>query len=166
MKKIVILNGSSRKKGYTSSLIDSFTEGAKSSGNEVKEHFIHNMNINYCLGCDTCMNTHQGCVQKNDEMKIIYEDLNWADVIVFASPEYWGTFTAELKKVIDRMFGWITIKNTKKDCVLLMTARGNDYSMALDQYNIYIKYLGWKDLGMVLGRNKENEAKKLGENIK
>ena len=62
MKKILILNGSSRKKGYTSSLIDSFTEGVKSLGNEVKEHFIHNMNINYCLGCDTCMNTHKGCV--------------------------------------------------------------------------------------------------------
>ncbi len=67
------------------------------------------------------------------------------------------------------MFGWITIKEGfryKKYCVLLMTARGNIYSMALVQYNIYIKYLGWKDLGMVLGRNKENEAKKLGENIK
>ena len=115
------------------------------------------------------MNTHKGCVQKNDEMKIIYEDLNWADVIVFASPQYWGTFTAELKKVIDRMFGWITTKENlgiKKECVLLMTARGNDYSMALVQYNIYIKYLGWKDLGMALGRNKENEAKKLGGNIK
>ena len=77
-------------------------------------------------------------------MKIIYEDLNWADVIVFASPQYWGTFTAELKKVIDRMFGWITTKENldiKKECVLLMTARGNIYSMALVQYNIYIKYL-------------------------
>lgn len=169
MKKILILNGSSRKKGYTSSLINAFREGTESNGNEVKEHFLHGMNINYCLGCDSCMNTHKGCVQKNDDMKIIYDDMNWADVIVFASPEYWGTFTAELKKAIDRMFGWFNQTpdfSPKKDIVLLMTARGNDYSMALDQYHVYTKYLGWNDLGTVLGRGKENEAKELGKSIK
>lgn len=47
-----------------------------------------------------------------------------------------------------------------------MTARGDDYSMALGQYNIFTQFLQWKDLGMVLGRNKEDEAKKLGESIK
>ena len=48
MSNILILNGSSRKNGFTSSLVDSFTDGAKNSGNEVKEHFIHSMDINYC----------------------------------------------------------------------------------------------------------------------
>ena len=68
--------------------------------------------------------------------------LDWCYCFCFT--EYYGTFTAELKKVIDIMFGWITIKEGfryKKYCVLLMTARGNIYSMALVQYNIYIKYL-------------------------
>lgn len=37
MKKILILNGSPRKNGTTASLIKSFTEGAESAGNEVKE---------------------------------------------------------------------------------------------------------------------------------
>ncbi|MBQ6813147.1 MAG: flavodoxin family protein [Methanobrevibacter sp.] len=169
MKKILILNGSSRKNGYTSSLVNSFIDGAKNSGNEVKEHFIHGMNINYCLGCDKCMETHKGCVQKKDDMNVIYEDLTWADVIVFASPEYWGTFTAELKTAIDRMFGWFNLDGNfgaKKDCALLMTARGDDYSMAIGQYNIFTKILGWNDLGMVLGRSKEDESKKLGESIK
>ena len=169
MSKIVILNGSSRKKGFTSSLVNSFTDGAENSGNEVKEHFIHSMDINYCLGCDKCMETHEGCVQKKDDMNMIYEDLSWADVVVFASPEYWGTFTAELKTAIDRMFGWFNLSENigaKKDCVLLMTARGNDYSMAIGQYSIFTRFLQWNDLGMVLGRNKEDEAKKLGESIK
>ena len=148
---------------------NSFIEGAENSGNEVREHFIHEMNINYCLGCDKCMETREGCVQKKDDMNMIYEDLTWADVVVFASPEYWGTFTAELKTAIDRMFGWFNFGENfgaKKDCALLMTARGDDYSMALGQYNIFTQFLQWKDLGMVLGRNKEDEAKKLGESIK
>lgn len=169
MKKILILNGSSRRNGYTSALVDAFAEGAKSNGNEVKEHFIHGMKVNYCLGCDMCMKTQKGCVQKTDDMNIIYEDMTWADVIVFASPEYWGTFTAELKTAVDRMFGWLNLdtnKGVKKDIALLMTARGNDYTMALDQYHIYTKYLGWNDLGMVLGRGKESEARQLGESIR
>ena len=169
MKKILILNGSSRRNGYTSALVDAFAEGAKSNGNEVKEHFIHGMKVNYCLGCDMCMKTQKGCVQKTDDMNIIYEDMTWADVIVFASPEYWGTFTAELKTVVDRMFGWLNLdtnKGVKKDIALLMTARGNDYTMALDQYHIYTKYLGWNDLGTVLGRGKESEARQLGESIR
>ena len=169
MKKILVLNGASRKNGYTQELINAFKEGAENNGNEVKEYFLHGMNINFCLGCDVCMNTHKGCVQKNDEMNLIYEDMTWADVIVFASPEYWGTFTAELKKTIDRMFGWFNLESnfqSKKDIALLMTARGDDYSMALDQYHIYTNYLGWNDLGMVLGRKKIDEAKKLGTSIK
>ena len=47
-----------------------------------------------------------------------------------------------------------------------MTARGDDYSMALDFYGILTKYLGWTDLGAVLGAGKEMRAKAIGENIK
>ena len=36
-KKVVILNGSPRKKGNTSTLVKAFTEGAESSGNTVTE---------------------------------------------------------------------------------------------------------------------------------
>lgn len=54
----------------------------------------------------------------------------------------------------------------KKESFLLMTARGDDYSMALDQYQIFHKYLGWKDLVTILGGGKEAEAKALGQSIK
>lgn len=167
MKKILILNGGPRKNGYTNSLVKAFTEGAIESGNEVKEVFIHDLKINPCLGCDSCMRLHK-CVQKDEDMLKIYDDLSWANVVVFASPLYWGTWTSELKLVLDRMFGWFNKEgsNARKESVLLMTARGNDYSMSLDQYNIFHKYLGWTDLGTVLGRDKVDEAKSLGKKIK
>ena len=44
-KKIVILNGSPRKKGNTSALVKSFTEGAESAGNTVTEFFLSGMDI-------------------------------------------------------------------------------------------------------------------------
>ena len=65
MKNILVLNGSPRKNGSTASLIKAFAEGAKESGNEVREAYIQGMEINACLGCDACMKTHAGCVQKD-----------------------------------------------------------------------------------------------------
>lgn len=39
-KKIVILNGSPRRNGNTSTLVKAFTEGAESAGNTVTEFFL------------------------------------------------------------------------------------------------------------------------------
>lgn len=168
MANILILNGSPRKNGSTASLIKAFADGAIESGNEVREAYIHGMNIKSCLGCDACMKTHAGCVQKDDGMAIIYKDLAWCDVIVFASPVYFGYFTAQLKTVIDRMWAWFNLPgnfSVKKSSVLISTARGTDYSAVLEQYGIYARFMGWTDLGHILGAGKEAEAKALGASI-
>ena len=168
MKKIVILNGSPRKNGRTASLVRAFVAGAEESGNEIRENYIHDMEIKNCLGCDTCMKTHAGCVQKDAGMAKIYEDLTWCDVVVFASPVYFAYFTAQLKTVVDRMWAWFNLQgNTgaKKSSVLIMTSRGEDYTLALEQYGIY-QMIGWMDLGHVLGAGKEEEARVLGASIK
>ena len=55
--------------------------------------------------------------------------------------------------------------NTEKMKWTISTARGTDYSMALDQYGIYSRYMGWEDLGHILGAGKEIEAKNLGSSI-
>ena len=54
---------------------------------------------------------------------------------------------------------------TKEKAILLSTARGTDYSMTLDQYGICSKYMGWEDLGHILGNGKETEARALGASI-
>lgn len=43
--------------------------------------------------------------------------------------------------------------------VFIETARGTDYSMALDQYGIYSKFMGWEDLEKVLETGNVDEAK-------
>ena len=128
MKKIVILNGSPRRNGYTAAaLIQAFAEGAQGAGHEVREHYIHGMGVNACIGCDS----------------------------------------SRLSLTVCSLGSTLTRCQTKKrDCVLLMTARGNDYTMALDQYGIFTKYLGWNSLGTVLGRGLTDEARTLGASIK
>lgn len=53
-----------------------------------------------------------------------------------------------------------------KDCVLLMTAGGNGFSVAETWYNNFEKNLGWKNLGKVLGSGRIEEAHKLGASIR
>ncbi len=168
MANILILNGSPRKNGATASLIKAFTEGAKESSNEIREEYLQGMEINNCIGCDSCMKTHAGCVQKDAGMAEIYKDLEWCDVVVFASPVFFGNVTAQLKAVIDRMWAWFNLPGNfgaKRKCALIMTARGDGYDIALAQYGVY-PMIGWTDLGKVLGAGKEAEAKALGASIK
>jgi multimeric flavodoxin WrbA len=165
MAKIVILNGSPRKNGKTASLVKAFIEGAESVGNEVKELYLQGMNIGGCLACEGCQRNGGTCVQK-DDMKIVSEAFLWADVVVFASPQYWGTITGQLKIVIDRLYAVLFGSPKMKQFVVIMTARGNMYEMTEDFFSIFTRFLGWENLGNVLGAGKEVEAQALGASIK
>ena len=104
MAKILILNGSPRKNGKTASLVNAFKTGAESSGNEVKELYLQGMKINGCLGCGYCHGKGEGnCIQKDDLEKIM-PAYNEADMIVFASPIYYFTMTAQMQAAIQRMY--------------------------------------------------------------
>ncbi|MCM1271900.1 MAG: flavodoxin family protein [Ruminococcus flavefaciens] len=167
MAKILILNGAARKNGNTKKLIEAFTDGAKSSGNEVCEFYLQDMNIKGCLGCEHCSKSAKGtsnpCIQ-NDDMRLINEAFLSADVVVFASPVYFWTITGTLKTVADRLYAELRSLGygsfTRKS-VLLMTAGGSDYSQAVRWYETFERNLGWKNFGEVLGA-----AFELGVSIK
>ena len=165
MAKILVLNGSPRKNGKTASLVNAFVKGAKTSENEVREFYLQGMKINGCLACEGCQLYGKGCVQK-DDMSLIYEGFQWCDVVVFASPQYWGTITGQLKIVIDRLYAALFGHPVRKKFVVIMTSRGNMYDMTMDFFSIFTRYLAWDNIGNVLGAGKEQEAQLLGESIK
>lgn len=165
MAKILILNGSPRKNGTTASLVKAFRDGAEKSGNEVKELYVPGMTIKGCLACEACQKNGGTCVQK-DDMLIVNEAFLWADVIVFASPQFWGTITGQLKIVIDRLYATLFGHQIKKKFVVIMTARGEMYDMTEEFFSIFTRFLGWENIGNVLGSGKEAQAQALGEKIK
>lgn len=167
MKKIMILNGAGRRNGSTATLVKAFIEGAGSSGNEVKEFFLQEMNIHGCIGCNVCSKDGGNCIQ-HDDMELIYSAFEWADVVVFASPVYWGSITGTLKTTADRLYAMLSRLKRHgfaKEGILLMTAGSPIYDQALMWYSGYSRYNGWKNLGIVLGQGKSAEAKKLGASI-
>lgn len=166
MKKIMILNGSPRKNGKTASLVNAFVEGAKSAGNEVREYYLTGMNINPCLACEYCQNHEGNCVQK-DDMAVVYEAFGWADVVVFASPQFWGTVSGQLKVAIDRLYAPLFrhAEEMRKEFVVIMTSRGDMYGMTEEFFSIFTHYLGWKNPGNILGAGREELARQLGTKI-
>ena len=57
-----------------------------------------------CDGCDFCQGTAEmGCAIE-DDMQTLYPKIREADALVYASPVYWFTVSAQLKLFMDRCY--------------------------------------------------------------
>ena len=100
---IVILQGSPRAKGNTARLADEIAKGAGTKA-KVETFFLQSLNLAPCTACQGCQKPgSKGCVI-DDDMGKIYAATQAADAIVFASPIYWFTLSAQLKTVMDRFY--------------------------------------------------------------
>jgi len=101
-KKVLVILGSPRRRGNSSTLAARISRGAKSAGAEVETLFLQNLKISPCRACDTCQkHDSKGCAIK-DDMQKIYPKLIRADAWVIASPVYWFTMSAQTKIFMDR----------------------------------------------------------------
>lgn len=132
MKKIIAFNGSARKNGNTSHLLNSFLKGSSENGAFTESFFAHEINLEYCTGCLRC-NLIKRCSIRSDEWESISAKILESDVLVFATPVYFHHVTGQLKKLIDRFRSFVHVQITetglkhtphtlwKKDFVLLLT---------------------------------------------
>lgn len=95
------INGSNRK-GNCSKILNSLKE------KDEKLIELADKSINYCLGCNACMNDLEEYCVIEDDMQEIYEEILKNDKIVIASPIYMNHITGLLKSMIDRFnpFCW------------------------------------------------------------
>ena len=103
MKNIVIINGSPRNKGNSSYLANSLAThiaGADDHNFQVQIFSPATHTFSPCLGCENCVKTGE-CVH-NDDMNTLAEALEVADALIWITPLYFGTVTAQLKAIIDR----------------------------------------------------------------
>ena len=89
------INGSNRK-GNCSKILNDLKE----KEDELIE--LSDKSINYCLGCNSCMDDLEGHCILEDDMRQIYEQIFKADKIIIATPIYMNHITGLLKNVIDR----------------------------------------------------------------
>ena len=99
MKALCII-GSPKTNGSTARLVDRVIEGMESQKIKVSRYFLDEMNINYCKGCEKC-EVNRKCVQR-DDMDVLIDEIYESDIVLLASPSYWGDVTGQMKTFIDR----------------------------------------------------------------
>jgi multimeric flavodoxin WrbA len=104
MRNVLILKGSPREHGNSAVLAKQAAEGARAAGAQVEEIYLHGLEIRACDACDLCL--EQGECVIEDDMRPLYPKLAAADAILFASPVYWFSFSAQLKLCIDRWYAF------------------------------------------------------------
>lgn len=91
--RIIAINASPRKGGNTEIALQTALDEAKSQGAETELYNIEEMDINAWTPED-----------KDDDMKIIMDDILKADGVIFGSPIYFADVTAQAKIFIDRLY--------------------------------------------------------------
>ena len=101
--KVVAFNGSARKKGNTSILIQQVFSTLAEAGIETEEVSLAGQQIRGCTACYKCFeNKDKRCVINNDCINANIDKMQAADAIILASPTYFADMTAEMKALIDR----------------------------------------------------------------
>lgn len=113
MKNIVIVTASPREEGNSTLLAEAFAEGAAEEGHIVSIFDSVKHKSDGCTACGRCWSKGKPCVH-DDGFNALAPLLEKADVIVFATPVYWGTYPAQMKALIDKFFAY-GIKRTKVD---------------------------------------------------
>ena len=93
---VLYISGSNRKKNCYKIL-----EDLKSKDDTLIS--LADKNIQYCLGCNTCVNNLEEYCVIDDDMREIYHELKKADKIVIATPIYMNHISGILKNVLDRL---------------------------------------------------------------
>lgn len=153
-KKVLILSGSPRRGGNSDTLCDRFMEGAAEAGHDVEKYFISAHNIGYCSACYYCR-SHEGRCCKNDDMNDLMPKILDADVLVFSSPVYMYSVSAQLKAVFDRMVAQYEVIRDK-DLYYIMTA-AEDEEHTMDTTLACMRGMadcipGSREMGVIFGK--------------
>lgn len=101
--KVVAFNGSARKDGNTSILLNTVLDEIKSEGIETELIQLAGKSLQGCIACYKCFeNKNQRCAVEKDEMNSFIEKMVGADGILLGSPTYFSDVSANIKAVIER----------------------------------------------------------------
>lgn len=128
--KVTVLHGSPRKGKNSDTLTKHLLDGLNTTGeHSIKHFYINELEIAPCQGCMSCAKPPHDC-RIDDDMQPIYKSYKESDLIVWASPMYWGYLTAQLKLVQDRMEALACSGFDNKTFAVLLTYRHHYQSTA------------------------------------
>jgi multimeric flavodoxin WrbA len=152
--KTLIINGSPRKNGDTTTLIN---EMLKYLNGETKIVNTYYDNISPCIDCRYCW-YNDGC-SINDEMQDIYELFDQVDNVIIASPLHFSELTGRLlcfASRLQRFYAYKYIQNNtefklkKKNGILIITGGGDgNPELAIASAGIILRQINAELIGKV-----------------
>lgn len=126
--KILIINGSPRKKGLISQMLDIMRQEVEQRGDEVQVVYTNNLTVKPCTGCMACR-TKLKCSMAEDDSQRVLRMMRDSDAVIMGAPCYWGNIPGQMKLLFDRMVYGMMRDTPRfpeplmkgKKCVLLST---------------------------------------------
>lgn len=98
-KRIVIINGHPNKDSFNFGIAEAYRKGVEATGAEIREIVIAELNFNPNLQFG-----YQKRTELEPDLLKAWEDIQWADHLVWIHPVWWGGLPAITKGFIDRLF--------------------------------------------------------------
>ena len=152
MKAVCIL-GSPKNKGNTATIVSEIARALEKNGIQTALYQLSDLDIGYCSGCKSCDTTGK-CVQADDVQKIAGELFD-SQLVIVASPSYWGDVTGQMKVFIDRCTPYcntnpsrLPITSTTKGVAVAVRA-GSNKEENMNLVNTIEHFLGHLDIPLV-----------------
>lgn len=159
--KIACLLGSPRKGSCSTAIAASFVRRAVERGATAETFTLNDLGYRGCQGCYACKKTLDRCIL-NDDLAPVLEAVKDADLLVMASPVYYGEITSQLKGFIDRTFSFLKpdyITNATpsrlapgKRMVMVQTQGHPDPNMfgdIFDRYRVFLDWIGYRECRLI-----------------
>lgn len=106
--KIVLIHGQGHK-GVTYTMAHSVLKYLEKEGTEVREFFLPKDGPGFCVGCNSCFLKGEDTCPGADKVQPIMQSIEWADVVMLASPNYGMNMSGAMKSLLDHFcYRWVT----------------------------------------------------------
>jgi multimeric flavodoxin WrbA len=149
--KVVAVCGSPRKGGNTEKALIFLLDQLKEKGVETQLILTAGKQMGGCLACQKCKKKQDGrCYGRDDDVNPMIEECLAADAILLGSPVYFGSATAEIKCLIDRLgyssrASGSTLKRKIGGAVVVARRAGQNFTFAQIAY--FFSIMGMVQVG-------------------
>jgi multimeric flavodoxin WrbA len=158
--EIVALLGSPRASGNSAFIAERFLKAARKKGARTTVFALNKLSYRGCQACDACKTRLDRCALK-DDLAPVLDAVKRADVLLLATPVYYGDVTAQMKGFIDRTFcfftpdfrtnGHLSRLPTGRKLVMVLTqaAPPGYFQDVFTRYSSFLGYHGFSDAHVI-----------------
>ncbi len=158
---VVAILGSPRR-GNSAAITERFLAAAENVGANTRSFSLNDLSFQGCQACFACKTDRDRCIVA-DDLTPVLEAVQEADVVVLATPVYFGDITSQLKTFFDRMFSFFTpdFKTSKnpsrlapgKKLIFIQTQGNPDetsFSDIFPRYDRFFRRFGFAETHRIL----------------